>query len=38
LKHWTCPVAAVDVSWGALVIAVSATAELVIADWLTPKA
>ncbi|SHL84315.1 Uncharacterized membrane protein [Bradyrhizobium lablabi] len=37
LKHWTWPVAAVDVSWGSFVTAVSATAGLAIADWLTPR-
>jgi hypothetical protein len=31
-------VAAVDVGWGSLMTAVSATAGLAIADWLTPKA
>lgn len=36
LKHWTWPVALVDVSWGSLVTAVSATAGLLIADWLAP--
>jgi uncharacterized membrane protein len=38
LKHWTWKVAAVDVGWGSLMTAVSATAGLAIADWLTPKA
>ncbi len=38
LKHWSWPVAAVDVGWGSLMTAVSATAGLAIADWLTPKA
>jgi uncharacterized membrane protein len=38
LKHWTWRVAAVDVGWGSLITAVSATAGLAIADWLTPKA
>jgi uncharacterized membrane protein len=38
LKHWTWRVAAVDVGWGSLMTAVSATAGLAIADWLTPKA
>jgi uncharacterized membrane protein len=37
LKHWTWPVAAVDVSWGSLVTAVSSTAGLMIANWLAPK-
>jgi uncharacterized membrane protein len=38
LKHWTWSMAAVDVGWGSLMTAVSATAGLAIADWLTPKA
>jgi uncharacterized membrane protein len=38
LKHWTWRVAAVDVGWGSLMTAVSATAGLAIANWLTPKA
>jgi uncharacterized membrane protein len=38
LKHWTWRVAAVDVGYGSLKTAVSATAGLAIADWLTPKA
>jgi uncharacterized membrane protein len=37
-KHWTWPVVLVDVSWGMFVTAVSSTAGLVIADWLTPGA
>jgi uncharacterized membrane protein len=37
LKHWSWPVAAVDVSWGATVTAVSSTAGLVIANWLAPR-
>jgi uncharacterized membrane protein len=37
LKHWTWPVAAVDVSWGSFLSAVSATAGLVIADWFAPR-
>jgi uncharacterized membrane protein len=37
LKQWTWPVAIVDVSWGACVTAVSATAGLVAANWLAPK-
>jgi len=37
LKHWTWPVVAVDVSWGAVVTAASATAGLLMADWLTPR-
>jgi len=38
LKHWSSAVAAVDVSWGAAVTAVSSTAGLLVADWLVPKA
>lgn len=37
LKHWTWAVAIVDVSWGALVTALSSTSGLLIANWLTPK-
>jgi uncharacterized membrane protein len=37
LKHWTWPVAVVDVCWGSYVIAVSSTAGLLIANWLAPK-
>jgi uncharacterized membrane protein len=37
LKHWTWPVAAVDVSWGAFVTAVSSTLGLLIANWLAPR-
>jgi uncharacterized membrane protein len=36
LKHWTWPVLALDVSWGTVVTAVSATLGLIIADWITP--
>jgi uncharacterized membrane protein len=38
LKHWTWPVVAVDISWGAFVTAVAATLGLMIADWIAPKA
>jgi uncharacterized membrane protein len=38
LKHWTWPVVALDISWGALMTAVSATLALLIADWLAPRA
>jgi uncharacterized membrane protein len=38
LKRWSWAVAAVDVSWGAVVTAVSSTAGLLVADWLVPKA
>ena len=37
LKHWTWPVVFMDVSWGAVVTAVSSTVGLVIADWLTRR-
>jgi uncharacterized membrane protein len=37
LKHWTWPVAVVDVTWGAFVTAVSSTAGLLIADWIAPR-
>ena len=37
LKHWTWPVAILDVGWGAAVTAVSSTAALLIADWLVPR-
>jgi uncharacterized membrane protein len=37
LRHWTWPVAIVDVGWGSLVTALSSTAGLLIANWLTPK-
>jgi uncharacterized membrane protein len=37
LKHWSWPVAIVDVSWGSLVTAVSSTAGLLVANWLVPK-
>jgi len=36
LKHWSWAVAAVDICWGAVVTAVSATAGLAVADVLTP--
>ena len=38
LKHWSWAVAALDVSWGAVVTAVSSTAGLVARDWLVSKA
>ena len=38
LKHWTWPVVAVDVSWGAVVTAVASTAGLLIANAIIPKA
>lgn len=37
LKHWTWPVVIIDMSWGTFVTAVSSTAGLLIANWLTPK-
>jgi uncharacterized membrane protein len=37
LRNWSWPVAFVDVTWGAVVTAVSSTAGLLIADWLVPK-
>jgi len=37
LKHWSWSVAALDVSWGAMVTAVSSTAGLFVANWLVPK-
>jgi uncharacterized membrane protein len=37
LKHWSWAVAVVDVSWGAVVTAVSSTAGLLVADALVPK-
>jgi uncharacterized membrane protein len=36
LKHWTWPVAIVDVGWGAFVTAISSTAGLLIANWIAP--
>ena len=38
LRHWTWPVAIVDISWGAIVTAVSSTAGLLVANWLVPRA
>ena len=37
LKHWTWPVAIVDVSWGACVTALSSTAGLLVANQIAPK-
>jgi uncharacterized membrane protein len=37
LRHWSWAVAAVDVSWGAAVTAVSSTAGLFVADRIVPK-
>lgn len=38
LRHWTWPVALVDVSWGAAVTAFASTAGLLIANAIVPKA
>jgi Predicted membrane protein len=37
LKHWSWPVAIVDITWGALATAVSSTAGLLVANWVAPK-
>ncbi len=37
LKHWTWPVVAVDICWGAFVTAGSSALGLVIANWLAPR-
>jgi uncharacterized membrane protein len=37
LKHWSWPVAIVDVTWGAVVTAISSTAGLLIANQFAPK-
>jgi uncharacterized membrane protein len=37
LRNWSWPVAVVDVSWGAVVTAISSTAGLLVADWLVPR-
>jgi uncharacterized membrane protein len=37
LKHWSWAVVAVDMSWGVIVTAISATAGLLITNWLVPK-
>jgi uncharacterized membrane protein len=37
LKHWTWPVVAVDISWGAFITAVSGTLGLLLADWWSPR-
>jgi uncharacterized membrane protein len=37
LKHWTWPVAVVDITWGALVTAVSSTAGLLVANWVISR-
>ena len=37
LKHWSWPVAIVDVTWGAVVTAIASTVGLLVADRLVPK-
>jgi uncharacterized membrane protein len=37
LKHWSWAVAAIDISWGAAVTAISATAGLAVADMFAPR-
>jgi len=37
LKYWSWAVAAVHITWGAIVTAVSSTAGLVVANWLAPR-
>jgi uncharacterized membrane protein len=37
LKHWSWPVAIVDIAWGSFVTAVSSTAGLLVANWLVAK-
>jgi uncharacterized membrane protein len=37
LRHWSWPVAIVDVAWGAIVTAVSSTSGLLVANWLVLK-
>ena len=37
LKHWSWPVAIVDVAWGSFVTAVSSTAGLLVADWVASR-
>jgi uncharacterized membrane protein len=38
LKHWSWGVAAMDITWGALMTAVASTAGLLVADWMGAKA
>jgi uncharacterized membrane protein len=38
LKNWSWAVVVVDIAWGAFVTAVSATAGLLVANWVVPKA
>lgn len=37
LKHWTWPVVMLDVSWGTVMTAVSATLGRIIANWIAVK-
>jgi uncharacterized membrane protein len=37
LRHWSWPVAIVDIFWGATVTAVASTAGLLVANWLVPR-
>jgi uncharacterized membrane protein len=37
LRHWTWPVVTVDMSWGVIVTAISASAGLWVANWLAPR-
>ena len=37
LRQWSWQVAIVDISWGAIVTAVSSTSGLVVANWLVPR-
>ena len=37
LRQWSWQVAIVDISWGAIVTAVSSTAGLLVANWLVPR-
>jgi uncharacterized membrane protein len=37
LRHWSWAVVAVDMSWGMAITAISATAGLLITNWLVPK-
>ena len=38
LKNWSWAVVVIDIAWGSFVTAVSATAGLLVANWLVPKA
>ncbi len=37
LKHWTWPVVVVDMSWGVIVTAISASAGLLVANRMAPR-